>query len=220
MRKCFNKLLYCVVFLGLNSVLTLTHAAAYDDFFKAVLFDHAPTVTDLLKRGFDPNARSEKGAPALVMAAYESSFAVMQVLLDSPKLDFEARNAQGESALMLTCLRGNIQVAKRLIAKDADINKTGWTPLHYAASGGHPAIIELLLENHAYIDAESPNGSTPLMMAAQYGSPEAVALLINRGADVSLRNQLKLNALDFAKLGVRPDAIELLTLAMKRVNAK
>ena len=56
----------------------------------------------------------------------------------------------------------------------ADVNKPGWTPLHYAATHGHLAIMDLLLEEHAYIDAESPNGTTPLMMAAHYGTPAAV----------------------------------------------
>jgi ankyrin repeat protein len=82
--------------------------------------------------------------------------------------------------------------------------------LHYAASGGHTAIIQLLLDESAYIDAESPNGTTPLMMAARYGSEKAVQLLITEGADLNLKNQLGLTALDFAVQGRRPEAIKLL----------
>ena len=70
--------------------------------------------------------------------------------------------------------------------RDADVNKTGWAPLHYAASGGteqHLRIAALLLENHAYIDAASPNGTIALMMAAQYGSAEMVKLLLDERAD-------------------------------------
>jgi len=39
----------------------------------------------------------------------------------------------------------------------------------------------LLLDEHAYIDAASPNGTTPLMMAAHYGTPSAVKLLLEAG---------------------------------------
>ncbi|MDB5869706.1 MAG: Ankyrin [Polaromonas sp.] len=89
------------------------------------------------------------------------------------------------------------------------------TPLHYAASGSQPAVISLLLENSAYIDAESPNGTTPLMMAAMYGSSDVVKLLLKEGADITLKNQQKLTALDFAQRGNRPDAIEAIAASIR-----
>ena len=77
----------------------------------------------------------------------------------------------------------------------------------------------MLLEESAYIDAESPNGTTPLMMAARYGNGKAVQLLINEGADLHLKNHLGLSAIDFAVTGQRPDAIQLLHTALKLNNA-
>jgi ankyrin repeat protein len=53
------------------------------------------------------------------------------------------------------------------------------------------------------VNATSPNGSTPLMMAAQYGTEASVKLLLDRGADVKLRNQRELTAVDFARLSGR-----------------
>lgn len=50
---------------------------------------------------------------------------------------------------MMAAIKGNEDAVKQLIARDADVNKTGWTPLHYAASGGteqHLRIAALLLE--------------------------------------------------------------------------
>ena len=81
------------------------------------------------------------------------------------------------------------------------------------------AVIKLLLENYAYIDAESPNGSTPLMMASLYGSTEAVKLLVEEGADVTLRNQKGLTALEFAKSGNRVDAVQMLEKLMRGKRA-
>ena len=89
-------------------------------------------------------------------------------------------------------------LAKLLIDRDADVNKTAWTPLHYAASNGRLVVMNLLLDHHAYIDAPSPNGTTPLMMAAMYGSPSAVKLLLEAGADPTIKNDLGLSAIDFA----------------------
>ena len=94
--------------------------------------------------------------------------------------------------------------------RGADVNKTGWAPLHYAATGGHVAVMRLLLENHAYIDAESPNGTTPLMMAARYGSESSVKLLLEEGADPTLKNEQGLTALDFAGLGNRKESAVLI----------
>jgi ankyrin repeat protein len=70
--------------------------------------------------------------------------------------------------------------------------------LHYAASKGHIAMMRLLIDNDAYIDAESPNGTTPLMMAAYYASPSAVKLMLEEGADPTLKNQDGMTALDLA----------------------
>jgi hypothetical protein len=79
--------------------------------------------------------------------------------------------------------------------------------------------LSLLLENHAYIDAESPNGSTPLMMAAMYGTPQAVKLLVESGADPLLKNQQGLTAIDFARRASRMDAIDLLAAAIRSKQA-
>jgi ankyrin repeat protein len=152
----------------------------------------------LLKRGFDPNTRDPQGLPGLYLALRDSSLKAAQALIDWPKTNVEVRTPQDESPLMMASLKGHLELARKLIAKDADVNKTGWTPLHYAATNGHLAIMELLLEQHAFIDAESPNGTTPLMMAAHYGSPAAVKLLLEAGADTTMKNQLGLTAIDFA----------------------
>ena len=92
--------------------------------------------------------------------------------------------------------------------------------MHYAATGGHVELIRLLLEESAYIDAESPNGTTPLMMAARYGSAKATQLLIDEGADLQIKNQLGLTALDFAVQGNRPDAQAIIANALKQATVE
>ena len=103
--------------------------------------------------------------------------------------------------------------AQRLIQHGAEVNKPGWTPLHYGASNPEPvslAMVRLLLEHHAYIDAESPNKSTPLMMAARYGTDAVVKLLMEEGADPLVRNEQGLSAIDFARQVGRDGSVDLI----------
>ena len=194
MIKNLKNIAYLYVLVG----FFLAHAGSYEDFFEAVKKDDAASVAALLARGIDPNTLGPEGLTGLYMAARSGAGKVAKVLLEAPDADVECRNTVDESPLMLAALRGDLPLARALITRDADVNKTGWTPLHYAASRGQLAMIDLLLENHAYIDAESPNGTTPLMMAAGYGSAQATRVLLQAGADATPKNAEGMTALDFA----------------------
>lgn len=208
-----------VLALALVAASAVAHAGSYDDFFTAIRRDDGAAIAALLRRGFDPNTRDPKGQVGLTLALQLDSRKAFDALMGARQLDVEARNVQDESPLMLAAIKGHVEVVKALIARDADVNKPGWTALHYAASGTtpeHARIIALLLENHAYIDAASPNGTTPLMMAAQYGTSDAVQLLLDEGADPSLKNQLGLSASDFALRVSRKETAETIAAAIRR----
>ena len=205
-----KKAIYLYVFTG----FLLAHAGSYEDFFAAIKKDDPATVAALLARGLDPNTLGPEGLTGLFMAVRSGAGKVAGVLLEAPAIDVECRNTADESPLMLAALRGDLAMARALIAKDADVNKTGWAPLHYAASRGHVAMIDLLLEHHAYIDAESPNRTTPLMMAAGYGNVQATRALLQAGADATLQNAEGLTALDFALGFAKPDSANALRAAV------
>ena len=181
-------------------------AGAFEDFQRAILRDDYVLMHRLLQQGMDPNTVDERGRPGLVHAMQVKSLRVAQMLVRAPGIRINLASPQGETPLMLACIKGHVEWVQRFLAMDARVNHPGWTPLHYAASAdlaNSLAIAALLLEHHAYIDAESPNKSTPLMLAAQYGSEKMVDLLLEAGADPQLRNQLGLNVVDFARLSER-----------------
>ncbi len=211
MRSYLRKFLYLVAALGVS----IASAGSYEDFFSAIVQDNASAVQSLLTRGFDANTLDPKGVHGLFIAIREPAPKVADVLIRWPKTNVEFRTGKDESPLMMAALKGQLELVKRLVDRGADVNKTGWTPLHYAATGGHLEIMSLLLDRYAYIDAESPNGTTPLMMAAQYGSAAAVKLLLEAGADSTLRNQLGLNAIDFANKANRQESAELIAAARR-----
>lgn len=199
MLKNFKKALYLIVLIGWTSCF----ASSYVDFFRSVNVDDAGTVKKLLARGFDPNTPDESGHVPLYLALRSESYQVVDVLLDHPGLKIDAVNTADETPLMMAALRGQLDSTQRLLSRGASVNRPGWTPLHYAASGPEPKVLALLLERGAVVDAPSPNRTTALMMAARYGSEDAVRLLRARGADLNARNELGLNAADFARLGGR-----------------
>ncbi len=207
----FRKALLSIVFIGFSSA----HAGSYEDFFEAFARDQVDVVQDLLARGFDPNSVNPKGVYALIAAIQAPAPKIAAALLDQPGIKPDVRNSLDESPLMLAALKGNVDLCKKLISRDADVNKTGWTALHYAATGGFPEIVQLLIDNFAYIDAESPNGTTPLMMAAMYGNAPTVKTLLDGGADPYIKNALGMSAVDFGLKVSQMESVELIAAAIR-----
>jgi len=201
MRLCFKFVVHLVAAVAVS----VAYAGPKEDFFKALEIDAPNTVSRLLVSGLDPNQRDDQGQVGLYLALRASSLQAAEVLLTAPTLDVNAANAAGETPVMMAALRGHLELTRRLLDRGAQLQRDGWTPLHYAASSPEPRVVSLLLDRGAQIDARSPNGTTPLMMAARYGAIDAAELLRQRGADASLRNDRGLTAADFAAAAGRDD---------------
>ena len=190
------------VFAAVSATLSAGAALAvtYDsvDFFRAVNVDNADAVARMLVAGLDPNQLDPRGQPALIVALQGESLKVAKVLWDAKGIDVDLRNRVGETPLMMAALKAETDAVDALLAHGAKVRKDGWSPLHYAATGGSAAIVKLLLAKGAALEARSPNGTTPLMMAARYGNEEAVDALLAAGADRTLKNDLGMDASAFA----------------------
>ncbi|USX24299.1 ankyrin repeat domain-containing protein [Oxalobacteraceae bacterium OTU3CINTB1] len=197
--------------LGVLAVAAALPAFAADqtdeevDFFRAVQVDYVGGVKKVLARGLNPNVRDPSGETGLILAMRHDAVKVATVLMDQPGIDLEAKAPNGNTALMMAAFRQNKPVVLDMIKRGAHVNQKGWTALHYAAAAGSVEITNILLEQHAYIDAESPSGMTPLMMAAREGAEQVVALLLERGADATLKDRgFKLTAAEFALKADKP----------------
>lgn len=190
--------IYLIVFSCLMAASPWAVAGSYTDFFRAIATDDTATVQTLLAEGFDPNAVNARGNSALYLAIKDKSLNVAKLLIAQPKLNLNQLNPSDENALMIACLEGDDDLAEDMVARGAEINKPGWTPLAYAATNGHTRIVKYLLDHAAYIDAAAPNGTTALMMAAYFGHDATVKLLLDEGADPRLKNAMGFTALDLA----------------------
>ena len=199
-------------------VVTLAASAAQpapDDFVVAVVNDRTQEIKRMLAAGADPDMLDNNGDPVLVIAVRAGNAASVDVLL-ATRLNVNARTRFGDTAMMVAALSGRLDLVRKLRARGAEINGTGWTPLIYAATGGKDDVVRYLLAEGADINATSPNGTTALMMAAREGKPSTVELLVAQGADVNRRNQSGASALDLARRGKESGMVERLQHAGAR----
>jgi ankyrin repeat protein len=214
---------YCLGALSALAAALLAPGAAfggaYEDFFRAVQIDNDAVVKSLLARGLDPNLiEPERGDSGLILALRSGSMQVFQLLVAQKNIDLDIKARNGDNALMIAAFTGNKEAVETLLAKGAEVNRVGWTPLHYAAAIGNNDIVQLLLDKAAYIDAESPNKTTPIMMAARGGHILTVKLLLDEGADAALKNDVGMTAIDFARKNNHKDIAEGLAFRLKKAG--
>ena len=94
------------------------------------------------------------------------------------------------SALYFVSEKGLLHTSRKLIERGAFVNERGGylgRALFAACSGGHEAIIQLLLDEGADIDAESdkPSEGQALHVAIFYEQESIIPLLLKKGADVN-----------------------------------
>lgn len=103
---------------------------------------------------------------------------------DSPMPD--AQDRDGATLLTLAARRGQMEVARELIRRGADVERRGLfglTPLGAAALGGHHLIVQDLLRADANPERWSASGHTPLQLASREGHVMTVRALLAAQAD-------------------------------------
>ena len=83
-------------------------------------------------------------------------------------MDINAKNKDGETALMLASSEGHLEIVKLLIEKGADVNvknEDGKTALTLASRYGHLEVVKYLVENGADVNSKENDGDTALYYA-------------------------------------------------------
>lgn len=134
----------------------------------------------------------------------------------------QARDAQGDTALMHAAVYADPAVVGLLLERGADPNATnhaGATPLLRAALDARK--VALLLRHGARPNTASAVGNTPLMLAARPGrSQESVRLLLEHGANPNATNVFGATALMAAAAGGDLDSVRLLLRHGANPNAR
>jgi ankyrin repeat protein len=125
----------------------------------------------------EPNAR---GDTLLIVAAYNGQEKAVELILEQPKLEVDARNKMGLTALAAAAFKGHVGISKKLIAAKANVNAangSGQTAIMFAALAGKVKVLKYLLSVGADPRAADKNGNTPLKLAQGQGAEEVVKLL-------------------------------------------
>lgn len=143
-----------------------------------------------LRGGLDVNFADEVGNTLLMLAA-RSGYPDSVALLLNAGAKVYSRNTFGDTAVLLATFSGNEKIVDLLLSHGASIeaNPKGWTPLHYAAFAGHPALVEKFIKLGTNIDSPTNNGLTPLMVASMNGHIAVVKILLLHHANIQLRDE-------------------------------
>ena len=97
---------------------------------------------------------------------------------------------------------GNKAMTQFLIEHGANVNfkgpNNGVTPLHLAARKGFQAVVEVLLANHADVNAKDNARQTPLFAAVQGGQIKIIHMLLAAGANPNLKDEKDNTVLNLA----------------------
>jgi uncharacterized protein len=161
-------------------------------------------------------------ASPLIDAAKNADKDAVRALLEK-KIDVNAAEADGTTALHWASYRDDVESAVLLIRAGAKVNVSndlGATPLWAASMNGSAAMVRRLLEAGANPNAALLLGETPVMVASRSGNADVVEQLLTKGASVNARAARGQTALMWAVAQRHPDVVSVLLAHGADVHAR
>jgi ankyrin repeat protein len=153
---------------------------------RAALFGDTATLSYLLGKGIDINARANDSTTALINAIFNVNREATIFLLNRGA-DADLIGAFGLTAVSAAVTYNDTESIKAILqkAKNIDaVDRDGYSSLMWAAYNEHDntEIIQSLLDRGANVNLKAKNGTTALSWALQKGNTKTVALLKKAGA--------------------------------------
>lgn len=140
--------------------------------------------SELLKCGYRSlEAKNEEGQTAVHLASRLGKNDILEKLINSGA-NINCRDTDGYTPLHYAC-QSNLPSTVRVLVQKGGANiqvrnpKTGWVPLHEAASRGHIEVVQVLLSLNAPVRPRTNNNDTPAVIAAHNGHFQCATLLEN-----------------------------------------
>lgn len=176
--------------------------AAEARLFDAVCRGDQRAAIDAISEGADVAGVRVRGKSFLRFAGERRDLSMGRMLIDAGADPNETNGARQYSLLHNAVASHNYGFASFLLVLGADAspkNKSGATPLHFAARTRQSYLARKLLACGAEVDAQDNRGRTPLHLAIGKGDVEMSRLLINKGCNVDLADKHGLTPWQLAK---------------------
>jgi ankyrin repeat protein len=179
------------------------------------------SLTLLVDKGADINARNRRGATPLHWAVHDE--AKVRLLL-ARGADVNAKQVEGRTPVyQAAVLGGGLPVLRLLLEHGGNASTPiliGQTPLAVAAIRGDVDAMRALIEKGADVNAKNGAGNTALMAAATNGHAGAVRLLLEKGADARATSKLGETALGNAAMAGDLETVNMLLERGADVNSR
>jgi ankyrin repeat protein len=160
-------------------------AHRYDqEWFDAARAGRLDILQALYEAHYPINSRTSAGYTAVILSAYDSQPEALDYLLRIGA-DPCSGDRHGNTALMGAIYKGNLTIARRLLATHCPIdqvNNAGETALSFAALFGRVEILPALAARGADPNHIDARGSTPLAVVLQQGNEDSATALHKLGA--------------------------------------
>eukprot|EP00803_Ostreobium_quekettii_P007113 evm.model.scf_19.1 EVM.evm.TU.scf_19.1 scf_19:2560-6582(-) len=155
---------------------------------------HLEVLLALLRAGASPHKSIPFGKQNKVWSSAVQQQSDLKLALVNAGLEVEGTFVEGRSPLMIAAQYAHPQIAETLLKWDASLrcqNEYGYSALHYACITTLPetaAVVEVLVDAGAHVNASDAVGATPLFHAVGGGDEDVVRILLKGGATVNATN--------------------------------
>ena len=157
---------------------------------EAVRHNHADVMQVLIDAGADIEKKDPFQCSPLLSGCESSVPDVVKVLVRAGA-DVGARDRDGKTCLMIVSARGFATLVKSLLCMGEVgvdlVDAQHWTALHHAVANRRAAVVQVLIDAGADVEAKSELVCSPLMMACRAGEVHIVRMLLEAGVRLHIQ---------------------------------
>lgn len=156
----------------------------------------------LIRNGADVNAKNMIQATPLIVAIRSKKMKVALEILKANKLDLEAKNLAGETAMHKAANASSETMIEALIKAGANkdaLDLQQQSAVHIAVNNKDEDMVAFLGKMGCNLNLKNASGRTPLVIAVDENSVGVTKALLRNGADKTITDSYGKNALDYAK---------------------